>query len=104
MTLDARDIQAESGPGRRGFDLGRRSGARRRMPTSAPQNRRWRSRALTHDRMATLHAKRSATAQELDQAVAALTAAEAQRASAQSRLRGGRGRPRRGAGVRLERR
>jgi RND family efflux transporter MFP subunit len=40
----------------------------------------------THDRLASLHAKRSATAQELDQAVATLTAAEAQRATAQSRL------------------
>jgi multidrug efflux pump subunit AcrA (membrane-fusion protein) len=40
----------------------------------------------THDRMAALQAKRSATAQELDQAVAALAAAEAQRASAQARL------------------
>jgi multidrug efflux pump subunit AcrA (membrane-fusion protein) len=40
----------------------------------------------THERMATLHAKRSATTQELDQAVAALAAAEAQRTSAQARL------------------
>jgi multidrug efflux pump subunit AcrA (membrane-fusion protein) len=40
----------------------------------------------THDRMAALQAKRSATAQELDQSLAALAAAEAQRASAQARL------------------
>ena len=39
----------------------------------------------THDRIAALQAKRSATAQELDQAVAALAAAEAQRTSAQAR-------------------
>jgi RND family efflux transporter MFP subunit len=39
-----------------------------------------------HNRMASLQAKRSATAQELDQAVAALAAAEAQRESAQARL------------------
>jgi RND family efflux transporter MFP subunit len=36
--------------------------------------------------MATLHAKRSATAQELDQVTGALAAAEAQRTSAQARL------------------
>jgi RND family efflux transporter MFP subunit len=40
----------------------------------------------THDRIAALQAKRSATAQELDQAVAALAAAEAQRTSAQARV------------------
>jgi multidrug resistance efflux pump len=40
----------------------------------------------THDRIAGLHAKRSATDQELDQVVAALSAADAQRASARSRL------------------
>jgi multidrug resistance efflux pump len=40
----------------------------------------------TRDRMSGLHAKRSATAQELDQAVAGFTAAEAQAASARARL------------------
>jgi RND family efflux transporter MFP subunit len=40
---------------------------------------------VTHERMASLHARRSATAQELDQAVAALTGAEAQHSSAQAR-------------------
>lgn len=40
----------------------------------------------THERMATLHAKRSATAEELDHAVAALAAAEAQAAGARARL------------------
>jgi RND family efflux transporter MFP subunit len=40
----------------------------------------------THERIAGLQAKRSATAQELDQAVAALSAADAQRTSALARL------------------
>ena len=41
---------------------------------------------LTHERMAALQARRSATTAELDQAAAAHAAAEAQRAAAQSRL------------------
>jgi HlyD family secretion protein len=41
---------------------------------------------LTHERMAALQAKRSATTAELDQAAAADAAAEAQHAAAQSRL------------------
>jgi RND family efflux transporter MFP subunit len=41
---------------------------------------------LTHDRVATLLAKRSATSEELDQAVAALAVAAAQLSAAQARL------------------
>jgi multidrug efflux pump subunit AcrA (membrane-fusion protein) len=41
---------------------------------------------LTHDRIAALQARRSATVEELDQAVAAREAAEAQHAAAQARL------------------
>jgi multidrug efflux pump subunit AcrA (membrane-fusion protein) len=41
---------------------------------------------LTHDRVATLQAKRSATTEELDQAAAALATAEAQHSAAQARL------------------
>jgi multidrug efflux pump subunit AcrA (membrane-fusion protein) len=41
---------------------------------------------VTRDRMSALHATRSATAQELDQAVAGLTAAEAQATGARARL------------------
>jgi multidrug efflux pump subunit AcrA (membrane-fusion protein) len=40
----------------------------------------------THDRISGLHAKRSATAQELDQAVAAFAAADAQATGARARL------------------
>jgi RND family efflux transporter MFP subunit len=40
---------------------------------------------LTHDRIVTLHAKRSATTQELDQATASLSAAEAQLGSSVAR-------------------
>lgn len=41
----------------------------------------------THERIAGLHARRSATAQELDEAVAALGAAEARLAAAEARVR-----------------
>lgn len=85
VTLDAQDIHAERGRAEAGSmsaaEVARAASGDVRGAESALTLAR-----ATHDRMASLHAKRSATAQELDQAVAALTAAEAQRASAQSRL------------------
>jgi multidrug efflux pump subunit AcrA (membrane-fusion protein) len=85
VTLDAQDIHAERGRAEAGSisaaEVARAASGDVRAAESALTLAR-----ATHDRMASLHAKRSATAQELDQAVAALTAAEAQRASAQSRL------------------
>jgi multidrug efflux pump subunit AcrA (membrane-fusion protein) len=85
VTLDAQDIHAEKARAEAAFisaaEIARAATGDIRAAESALTLAR-----ATHDRIASLHAKRSATAQELDQAVAALTAAEAQRASAQSRL------------------
>ena len=85
VTLDAQDIHAETNRAEAGSisaaEVARAASGDVRAAESALTLAR-----ATHDRMASLHAKRSATAQELDQAVAALTAAEAQRATAQSRL------------------
>jgi RND family efflux transporter MFP subunit len=85
VTLDPRDIQAEKGraeaASRSAAELARAADADVHAAESALGLAR-----ATHDRMAVLHAKKSATAQELDQAVAALRAAEAQSTSARSRL------------------
>jgi len=85
VTLDAREIQAERGradaASLSASESARAADADLRSAESAVVLAR-----ATHDRMAMLHAKRSATAQELDQAIAALAAAEAQRTSAQARL------------------
>ena len=85
VTLDARDIEAEKSRAEAG------SASATEVARAADDDLRATESALmlaraTHDRMAGLYAKKSATAQELDQAVAELRAAEAQRASAQSRL------------------
>lgn len=85
VTLDARHIHAEHSRAQAesiaAAEVARAATADVRAAESALVLAR-----ATHDRMATLHAKTSATAQELDQAVAALNAAEAHRAGAQSRL------------------
>lgn len=85
VTLDARDIQANKGRAEAtslsAAEAARAADADVRAAESGLVLAR-----VTHERMAGLHAKRSATAQELDQAIAALAAAEAQRASAQARL------------------
>jgi multidrug efflux pump subunit AcrA (membrane-fusion protein) len=85
VTLDGREIQANKGRAEAtslsAVEAARAAEADVRGAESALVLAR-----ATHDRMAGLHDKRSATAQELDEAVAALAAAEAQRASAQARL------------------
>jgi multidrug efflux pump subunit AcrA (membrane-fusion protein) len=85
IALDARDVHAEQSRAQAGAmsaaEVARAASADIRAAESALVLAR-----ATHDRMTTLHAKRSATAQELDQALAALNAAEAQRAGARSRL------------------
>jgi RND family efflux transporter MFP subunit len=85
VTLDARDIQANEGRAEAAslsaVEEARAADADLRAAESAVVLAR-----ASHDRMAALHAKRSATPQELDQATAGLQAAEAQRASAQARL------------------
>lgn len=84
VVLDGRDLGAQA--------RGARAGAQAagQGATAAAADRRAADAALvlaraTHDRIATLHAKRSATPQELDQAVAALRAAEATAAGAAAR-------------------
>jgi multidrug efflux pump subunit AcrA (membrane-fusion protein) len=85
VTLDTRDIHAEKAraeaASRSAAELARAADADLRTAESALVLAR-----ATHDRMAGLHAKKSATPQELDQAIAALKAAEAQTTSARSRL------------------
>jgi RND family efflux transporter MFP subunit len=85
VTLDAREIEANASRA----DAASRSAAESARAAAADVNAAQSASVLaraTHDRMAGLYARRSATAQELDQAVAALAAAEAQQASAQARL------------------
>jgi RND family efflux transporter MFP subunit len=85
VTLDTRDTQAEraraEAASRSAAELARAADADLHTAESALVLAR-----ATHDRMAGLHAKKSATPQELDQAVAALKAAEAYSTSARSRL------------------
>jgi multidrug efflux pump subunit AcrA (membrane-fusion protein) len=85
VTLDAQDMHAEQARAEAGSISATEIARAAKGDVQAAESALTLARA-TYDRMASLHAKKSATAQELDQAVAALTAAEAQRASAQSRL------------------
>jgi multidrug efflux pump subunit AcrA (membrane-fusion protein) len=85
VTLDTRDIHAEKARA----EAASRSAAELARAADADLNAAESALVLaraTHDRMAGLHAKKSATPQELDQALAALKAAEAQSTSARSRL------------------
>jgi multidrug efflux pump subunit AcrA (membrane-fusion protein) len=85
VTLDAREIEANASRA----DAASRSAAESARAAAADVNAAQSALVLaraTHDRMAGLYARRSATAQELDQAVAALAGAEAQQTSAQARL------------------
>ena len=85
VTLDARDLHANDARAQAAVlaaaESVRAAEADVRATESAAQLAR-----VTHDRLATLQAKRSATVEELDQAVAALSGAEAQHAAAQARL------------------
>ena len=85
VTLDARDIRANEGRAKATALSAAEAARAAEADVRAAESGLVLARA-THERMAGLHAKRSATAQELDQAIAALTAAEAQRTSAQARL------------------
>jgi multidrug efflux pump subunit AcrA (membrane-fusion protein) len=84
VNLDARDIRAASTRAASAFDEAGRAadaaGSDIRASEAALRIAR-----LTHDRIASLHATRSATLQELDQATASLSAAEAQLAGATAR-------------------
>lgn len=85
MTLDARDVQANKGRAEATLLSVAEAARAAEADVRAAESGLLLAR-VSHERMAGLHAKRSATAQELDQAIAALTAAEAQRGSAQARL------------------
>jgi RND family efflux transporter MFP subunit len=85
VRLDARDLRANDARAQAttlsAVESVRAAEADVRATESAAQLAR-----LTHDRVATLQAKRSATNDELDQAVATLATADAQHAAAQARL------------------
>jgi RND family efflux transporter MFP subunit len=85
VTLDARELRANDARAHAALlsaaESVRAAEADVRASESVAQLAR-----LTHDRVAALQVKRSATNDELDQAVAALSAAEAQRAAAQARV------------------
>jgi multidrug efflux pump subunit AcrA (membrane-fusion protein) len=85
VTLDARDLRANDARAQAttlsAVESVRAAEADVRAAESAAHLAR-----LTHDRVATLQAKRSATTDELDQAAAALATAEAQHGAAQARL------------------
>lgn len=85
VTLDGREIQANRGRAEASFLSAVEAAGAAEADVRGAQSALVLARA-THDRMAGLHDKRSATGQELDEAVAALAAAEAQRASAQARF------------------
>jgi multidrug efflux pump subunit AcrA (membrane-fusion protein) len=85
VTLDARDIQANQERAEAASLSAAEAAHAAEADVRGAESTLTLARA-THGRMAALQARQSATAQELDQAVAALAAAEAQRASAQARL------------------
>ena len=85
VTLDARDLRANDARAEAATLSATESVHAAEAEVRAAQSAAHLAR-LTHDRVATLQAKRSATNDELDQAVATLATAEAQHAAAQARL------------------
>jgi RND family efflux transporter MFP subunit len=85
VTLDGREIEANKGRAEAASLSAVESARAAEADVRGAESALVLARA-THGRMAGLHDKRSATAQELDEAVAALATAEAQRASAQARV------------------
>ncbi len=86
VTLDARDLQAQV----RQAATGEAAARQGRAALDAEREAALAALALakaSHGRMATLHARRSATSHELDEAMAALRAAEAQVAAVEARAR-----------------
>jgi len=77
VRLDAREISATGARATAALNAARQSAGAAESDTRAAEAG-LRIARLTHDRIAALHAKRSATPQELDQATASLSAAEAQ--------------------------
>jgi multidrug efflux pump subunit AcrA (membrane-fusion protein) len=85
VTLDARDLHANDARAQAASMSAAESVRAAEADVQATESAGQLAR-LTHDRIATLQAKRSATTEELDQAVAARSAAEAQQLAAQARL------------------
>jgi RND family efflux transporter MFP subunit len=85
VTLDARDLRANDARAQAATLSAAESVHAAEADVRATESAAQLAR-LTHDRIATLHARRSATSEELDQAVATLSGAEAQHAAAQARL------------------
>src|SRR5690606_24250227 len=86
VTLDARDLQAQA----RQAAGGETAAQQARAAIDAERQAAQAALALatiSHDRMAALHARRSATPHELDDATAVLRAAEAQVAAIDARAR-----------------
>lgn len=84
VTLDAREIASARDRASAAVDAARQSADAEVSDTRAAESAVHLAR-LTRDRLADLHAKRSATTQELDQANASLTTAEAQLTGALAR-------------------
>jgi RND family efflux transporter MFP subunit len=84
VRLDAREINAAGARASAALDAARQSAEAAASDVRAA-DAGLRMARLTHDRIAALHAKRSATPQELDQATANLSAAEAQLGGAVAR-------------------
>jgi RND family efflux transporter MFP subunit len=85
VTLDARDLRANDARAQAATLSAAESVRAVEADVRATESAARLAR-LTHDRVATLQARRSATTEELDQAVATLSVAEAQHAAAQARL------------------
>ena len=85
VMLDARDLRANDARAQAAMLSATESAGAAEAELRAAQSAAQLAR-LTYGRIAALQSKRSATAAELDQAVAALSAAEAQQTAAQARL------------------
>lgn len=85
VTLDSREMLAERTRAAAGSTSAAESARAAEADVRASESALVLARAM-HERMNGLHAKRSATSQELDQAVAALATAEAQLSAARARL------------------
>lgn len=86
IVLDSRDLDANAQRARTGAEATAEGTTAARSEQEAAKAALTLARA-THRRVSDLHGKKSATTQELDQAVAALQAAEARLASAEARVR-----------------
>ncbi|MGE5244278.1 MAG: efflux RND transporter periplasmic adaptor subunit [Betaproteobacteria bacterium] len=86
VRLDARDLAANAVQASAGLDAARQAGDAARSEEQAAEAALQLARA-THERISSLHAKRAATAQELDEAVAGLRAAEARAAGSRARVK-----------------